>query len=77
MARTGTITLYEGVSKANNKPFTALKLTVGEWDQLYFVNSKFELDYIKKCLTAPVDSVDVSTSTGTLVGSTPTAQPWS
>lgn len=51
MARKGEITLYEGVGKASKKPFTALKLTVGTWSKLYFVDSQFEMDYIKKYLS--------------------------
>lgn len=50
MAKSGTITLYEGKGKESGKPFTALMLTVGEWTKLYFVDSRFEMDYIKKYL---------------------------
>lgn len=46
----GTITLYEGISKKDKKPFTALKLTVGDWSKLHFLDSKFEMDYIIKTL---------------------------
>jgi len=50
MAKQGTITLYEGVGKTSKKPFTALMLTVGTWSKLYFVDSQFEMDYIKNQL---------------------------
>ena len=53
MARTGKITLYEGVGKTSKKPFKALKLEVGTWSKLYFLDSRFEMDYIEKHLTEP------------------------
>lgn len=50
MAQQGTITLYEGIGKESKKPYSALKLEVGKWTKLYFVDSQFEMDYIKKYL---------------------------
>lgn len=41
---------YKGVSKKTGKEFKCFKLTVGEWERLIFVNSKFEYDYIKGIL---------------------------
>jgi len=49
--RTGTITLIEGVGKTSKKPYKALQLKIGEWQQMYFVQSKFEMDYIVKQLS--------------------------
>lgn len=46
------ITLYEGKSKKDNTPYTALLLTVGKWSALYFPKSEFELEYIKSILEA-------------------------
>lgn len=48
--REGTIKLYEGKSKKSGKPFTALQLVIGDWTKLYFVDSKFEMEYIRKYL---------------------------
>lgn len=45
------ITLYEGIGKTSKKPYHALKLTVGEWTKLYFVDSQFELAYLIKYLS--------------------------
>lgn len=53
MAREGKITLYEGTGKASGKPFTALKLEVGDWSKLYFPESRYEMDAIKKMLSEP------------------------
>lgn len=55
MPNTGKITIYEGKSKKDDKPYSALMLTVGEWSSLHFVQSKFEMDYIKKQLNAKSD----------------------
>lgn len=51
VTKKGTIELYEGLSKKDKKPFTALTLKVGTWSVLYFPQSKFEMDYIKDQLT--------------------------
>lgn len=53
--RTGKIKLFEGKSKKNGKPYTCLELSVGTWTTLYFPQSKFEMDYIKKHLTEDQD----------------------
>jgi len=60
MARTGTITLYEGIGKTSNKPFKALKLEVGTWTKLYFLDSRFEMDYIEQFLTSPETPEEVN-----------------
>lgn len=70
MARTGTITLYEGVGKTSKKPFTALKLEVGDWSALYFPNSKIDLGYLKEYLkedtTSQIDdTIDLDKETPT------------
>lgn len=49
--RKGTVTLFEGKSKKDGKPYKALLVKVGEWDTLYFVNSKFEMKYLEEYLT--------------------------
>lgn len=50
MARTGKITYITGIGKISKKPFAGLKLEVGEWTKLYFVDSQFEMKYIEKYL---------------------------
>jgi len=44
------VEIFNGKSKKDEKPYKALKVTIGDWDQLIFVKSKFELDYIEKQL---------------------------
>lgn len=46
----GKITIYEGIGKTSKKPFTALRLDVGRWSKLYFVQSDIELEYLKSKL---------------------------
>lgn len=48
--REGIIKLYEGKGKKSGKSFTALQLVIGDWTKLYFVDSKFEMEYIRKYL---------------------------
>ena len=45
MARTGKITLYEGIGKVSKKPFKALKLDIAPGlSKLYFLDSRYEMD---------------------------------
>ena len=60
MAREGKITLYEGVGKDSKKPFTALKLEVGDWNVLYFPKSRFEMEHLKKYLQEPETPEEVN-----------------
>lgn len=59
MARTGTITLKKGIGKDSGKPYRALVLTVGDWSKIYFVDSRFELDYLEKYLTEPESDSEI------------------
>lgn len=45
------LAVYKGLSKKDKTPFTALKITIGEWDTLYFPKSNFEMSYIENVLT--------------------------
>jgi len=44
------VEIFNGKSKKDGKPYEAVKVTVGDWDHLIFVKTKFELEYIKKQL---------------------------
>lgn len=46
------VEIYEAVSKKTNKPYRALKLSVGEWSTLIFPQSKFEWEHIEKVFEA-------------------------
>lgn len=41
---------YVGKSKKSGKQFTAIKLSIGDWNTLVFPRSQFELNYIFKVL---------------------------
>lgn len=41
-----TIDIYEGTAKESGKSFKALRVTIGQWSQLVFPKSRFEMDYI-------------------------------
>lgn len=51
-----SISIISGLSKtkknADGSPrkWTAVKVVVGDWSQLFFAKSKFEMDYLIKCL---------------------------
>lgn len=45
-----TVTIKRGINKDTNKEWTGLLVTIGEWSQLIFPKSKFEMDYIIKQL---------------------------
>lgn len=59
------LSIYKGKSKKSGKEFECLKLTIGEWSQLVFPASKFEMRYIKEELRRQAhqdfkgDSLDV------------------
>lgn len=65
MHRKGNITIYKGTGKTSGKPFTALMLTVGKWNTLYFPKSSFEMEYIEKYLTeeVPEEKLDLEHET--------------
>ena len=44
------IEIFEGKSKKDDKPYTAIRVVIGTWSQLIFAKTKFELDYIKHVL---------------------------
>lgn len=44
------VEIIEGVGKKSNKPYKAVKLTIGDWSQLVFPRSSFEMDYIQGIL---------------------------
>lgn len=44
------VEIIEGVGKKSNKPYKAVKLTIGVWYQLVFPRSSFEMDYIQGIL---------------------------
>lgn len=49
MARTGQVTLYKGIGKASKKPFSALRIEVGSFTKLVFLNEVEKL-YVEKYL---------------------------
>lgn len=61
MAKSGKIELYKGVSKKTGKDFTALRLSVGEWDELYFPKGKFDMKYIEQYLAEPDETDELFT----------------
>ena len=53
--KTMSIDIAEGISKKdpkNPKPWKAVKVTVGDWSQMIFVRTKFEMDYIESIVNA-------------------------
>lgn len=44
------VTIYNGESRKDKKPFKAVRVEVGEWSQLIFPRSSFELSYIEQQL---------------------------
>lgn len=44
------VTIYKGTSKKTGNEFKAIRVEVGEWSQLIFPKSNFEMDYIEKKL---------------------------
>lgn len=44
------VTIYNGESKKTGKPYKAIRVEVGEWSQLIFPKSSFEMDYIEKVM---------------------------
>lgn len=44
------IKIIEGIGKESKKPWKGLLITVGEWSQIVFPRSKFEMDHIEKVL---------------------------
>lgn len=48
------VKIVSGVSKKTGNPWTALRVTVGEWSTLIFPKTTFEMDYLKKNL-APAE----------------------
>lgn len=47
-----TVEIITGTSKKTGKEYEAIKLSIGDWSQLVFPRSAFELDYIKQQLEA-------------------------
>lgn len=47
-----TVEIINGQSKKTGKNYSAIKLTIGDWSQLVFPRSAFEMDYIKQQLDA-------------------------
>lgn len=44
------IEIVSGISKQSGKPYQAIKLTIGDWSQLVFPRSAFEMNYVKEQL---------------------------
>jgi len=53
MARTGTVTLLEGIGKASGKPYTALKVVVGKVEKVIFDLTPLEKEHVKEYLSGP------------------------
>lgn len=47
-----TVEIITGKSKKTGNDYSAVKLTIGDWSQLVFPRSAFEMDYIKQQLEA-------------------------
>lgn len=47
-----TVDIVKGKSKKTGKDYEAIKLSIGEWSSLVFPRSPFEMNYIKKVITA-------------------------
>jgi len=45
-----SISVYDGISKKTQKPFSAISIKVGEWSTLVFPKSSFEMKYIREQL---------------------------
>ena len=65
MARTGKITLKEGIGKNSGKPFVALKLEVGKWSKLHFP-TQFEKDYLVEYLKEHEGTITIDRNTNNL-----------
>lgn len=46
------VEIIQGTGKKSGKDYEAIKLTIGDWSQLVFPRSAFELNYIKEILEA-------------------------
>lgn len=46
------VEIVEGTGKKTGKPYSAIKLTIGDWSSLVFPRSSFEMNYIKGVLEA-------------------------
>lgn len=46
------IEIVSGTGKKSGKQYEAIKLTIGDWSQLVFPCSAFEMNYIKEQLEA-------------------------
>jgi len=66
MARTGQITLEQGIGKNSGKPFTALKLKAGKWSTLHFP-TQFEKEYLVEYLKDNQGSFTLDENTEKLV----------
>lgn len=42
--------VINGVSKKSGNAYKALKLTIGDWSQLIFTRSAFEMNYVEELL---------------------------
>lgn len=45
-----SVEIITGIAKKSGNEYTAIKLTIGDWSQLVFPRSSFEMDYIRQQL---------------------------
>lgn len=45
------VEIVDGIGKKSGKPYTAVKLTIGDWSSLVFPRSAFEMNYIKDVMS--------------------------
>lgn len=45
-----TVEIVDGISNKTGKPYQAIKLSIGDWSQLVFPRSSFEMEYIRQQL---------------------------
>lgn len=46
-----SVSIHEGIGSKSGKPYSCIKLVIGDWETLVFPQTKFELDYIRECLS--------------------------
>lgn len=46
-----TIELVEGIGKKSGRPYTAVRVTIGEWTTLVFPNGSMERNYLIRALS--------------------------
>jgi len=44
------IKVIEGIGKESKKPWKGISVNIGDWSQLVFAKTKFEMDYIEQIL---------------------------